>query len=164
MEKDATMIANVNVLVVDDEEVVRRSHLRVLTGKRCHVEAVDDGEKALKAMEAKRYDVVLLDLRMPGIDGMSVLRTMRERWPESEVIMITGYPSVETAKEAIRLGACQYLAKPLAPYEVIEAANSAIEEKHWALRHDGDAAIEANSPICGAPRQRGIASCRKETS
>ena len=81
------MIANVNVLVVDDEEVVRRSHLRVLSGKRCHVEAVDDGEKALKAMEAKRYDVVLLDLRMPGIDGMSVLRTMRERWPESEVII-----------------------------------------------------------------------------
>jgi DNA-binding NtrC family response regulator len=158
------MIANVNVLVVDDEEVVRRSHLRVLSGGRCQVEAVDDGEKALKAMEAKLYDIVLLDLRMPGIDGMSVLRTMKERWPESEVIMITGYPSVDTAKEAIRLGACQYLAKPLAPYEVIEAANSAIEQKRWTLRHDGDAAIEANSSICGARRQPGIASCRKEAS
>jgi DNA-binding NtrC family response regulator len=152
------MTANINVLVVDDEEVVRRSHLRVLAGKRCQVEAVGDGEQALKAMETKPYDIVLLDLRMPGIDGMSVLRTMKERWPESEVIMITGYPSVDTAKEAIRLGACRYLAKPLAPYEVIEAANSAIEEKHWTLRHDREAAIEANDSKCGAPHPLGIAS------
>jgi DNA-binding NtrC family response regulator len=151
------MNAKMNVLVVDDEEVVRRSHLRVLSGECCQVEAVGDGEQALKAMAARPFDVVLLDLRMPGIDGMSVLRTMKERWPESEVVMITGYPSVDTAKEAIRLGACRYLAKPLAPWEVIEAANSAIEQKHWTLRHDGDAAIEANGPKCGAPHQPGIA-------
>jgi DNA-binding NtrC family response regulator len=152
------MNPNVNVLVVDDEEVVRYSHLRVLAGGSCQVEAVGDGEQALKAMETRPFDVVLLDLRMPGIDGMSVLRTMKERWPESEVIMITGYPSVDTAKEAIRLGACRYLAKPLAPWEVIEAANSAIEQKHWTLRRDGDAATEASGPTCDAPHRPGIAS------
>jgi DNA-binding NtrC family response regulator len=151
------MTANMNVLVVDDEEVVRRSHLRVLASERCQVEAVGDGEQALKAMETKPFDIVLLDLRMPGMDGMSILRTMKARWPESEVIMITGYPSVDTAKEAIRLGACQYLAKPLAPDEVIEAANSAIEQKHWTLRCDGKAAIEANGSKCGAALQPGIA-------
>ena len=127
---------NAKVLVVDDEEVVRRSHLRVLTSVWCDVEAVNDGEQALAAMEAKHYDIVLLDLRMPGMDGMAVLKTMKERWPDSEVVVITGYPSFETAKEAVRLGAFDYLAKPLAPGEVIEVAHGALEQKHWALRRE----------------------------
>ena len=152
------MNANATILVVDDEEVVRRSHLRVLESVRCQVEAVGDGEHALQAMEAQRYDIVLLDLRMPGMDGMSVLRTMKRRWPESEVIVITGYPSVDTAKEAIRLGACDYLAKPLAPGEVIEAANSAMEQKHWTLRRVGEGCIEAGGSYGGSMRQTGIAS------
>ncbi len=125
-----------SILVVDDEEVVRRSHLRVLSSVQCDVEAVADGEQALNAMEAKRYDIVLLDLRMPGMDGMAVLRTMKARWPDSEVIVITGYPSFETAKEAVRLGAFDYLAKPLAPSEVIDVAHGALERKHWALHPD----------------------------
>jgi DNA-binding NtrC family response regulator len=130
---------NARVLVVDDEEVVRRSHLRVLSSVQCDVEAVCDGEQALSAMEAKRYDLVLLDLRMPGVDGMTVLRTMKARWPDIEVIVITGYPSFETAKEAVRLGAFDYLAKPLAPGEVIDVAHGALEQKHWTLRPAGAA-------------------------
>lgn len=134
------MNANATVLVVDDEEVVRRSYQRVLASARCQVEAVCDGEQALRAMEAQPYDIVLLDLRMPGMDGMTALEAIKRRWPEGEVIVITGYPSVDTAKEAIRLGAFDYLAKPLAPGEVIEAANSAMRQKHWTLRRDGEAA------------------------
>jgi len=132
------MNANATVLVVDDEEVVRRSYQRVLASDRCRVETAGDGDEALKAMEARPFDIVLLDLRMPGMDGMSVLGAMKRRWPEGEVIVITGYPSVDTAKEAIRLGAFDYLAKPLAPGEVIEAANSAMEQKHWTLHSDGE--------------------------
>jgi DNA-binding NtrC family response regulator len=138
------MNAHANVLVVDDEEVVRRSYQRVLASVRCQVKAVGDGEQALKAMETQAYDIVLLDLRMPGMDGMSVLKTMKRRWPEGEVIVITGYPSVDTAKEAIRLGACDYLAKPVAPGEVIEAANSAMERKQWTLRRDCEAATQTH--------------------
>jgi DNA-binding NtrC family response regulator len=138
------MNANANILVVDDEEVVRRSFQRVLASARCDVEAVGSGEQALKAMETHPFDIVLLDLRMPGMDGMSVLRTMKRRWPEGEVIVITGYPSVDTAKEAIRLGAGDYLAKPLAPGDVIEAANSAMERKHWTLRRDDEGGQEVN--------------------
>jgi DNA-binding NtrC family response regulator len=107
---ETTMNAQAKVLVVDDEEVVRRSHLTVLRNTQSRVEAVPDGEQALRAMEAGPFDVVLLDLRMPGMDGMTVLKTIKRRWPDSEVVVITGYPSVETAKEAIRLGAFHYLA------------------------------------------------------
>ncbi len=137
------MTTNSRILIVDDEEVVRRSHLRVLAGPGCDVDAVRDGDHALQAMEASAYDIVLLDLRMPGMDGMSLLQTLKRRWPESEVIVITGYPSVDTAKEAIRLGACDYLAKPLAPGEVIQAANCAMEQKHWTLHRVGEAAMGA---------------------
>jgi len=151
------MNANASILVVDDEEVVRRGFQRVLASGCRQVETAGTGEQALRAMENRPYDIVLLDLRMPGMDGMSVLKTMKRRWPEGEVIVVTGYPSVDTAKEAIRLGACDYLAKPLAPGEVIEAANNAIERKHWTLRREGERAGQANSSNDGAARVPGNA-------
>ena len=77
---------------------------------------------------------------------------------EGEVIVVTGFPSVDTAKEAIRLGACDYLAKPLAPCEVIEAANSAIERKHWTLRREGEGARQVNGSNDGAAQASGNAS------
>ena len=152
-----TMNTYAKVLVVDDEEIVRRSHLRVLASVSCDVEAVCDGEQAIRAMETNCYDVVLLDLRMPGMDGMSVLKTIKARWPDIEVIMITGYPSFETAKEAVRVGAFDYLAKPLAPCDVINVAHAAFEQKHWALRRNG-AVPELEQVNSGAVRQPGVAS------
>ena len=122
------------IMIVDDDEVVRLSHLRSLAGARCNVEAVWNGTEALRAMEQRPFDVILLDLRMPGLDGMTVLKRIKERWPETEVVIITGYPSLETVKEAVQLGACDYLAKPVGPDEVINAANSALMRKKWALR------------------------------
>ena len=124
------------ILVVDDEEIVRLSHIRTLASIHCNVEVVRDGKEALEVMEQRPADIVLLDLRMPGMDGMSVLRMIKQRWPETEVVIITGYPSIETAKEAVRLGAYDYLAKPLGPDEVINVANGAMTQKKWALRRD----------------------------
>lgn len=124
------------ILVVDDEEVVRLSHIRTLASMHCNVEVVRDGAEALKVMEQRPADVVLLDLRMPGMDGMSVLKMIKQKWPETEVVIITGYPTVETAKEAVRLGAFDYLAKPVGPDDVINVANGAMTQKRWALHKD----------------------------
>jgi DNA-binding NtrC family response regulator len=130
------MAEKANILVVDDEEVVRLSHLRTLASACCNAEAAWNGTEALRAMEQHPYDVILLDLRMPGLDGMSVLKTIKEKWPETEVVVITGYPSLETAKEAVRLGAYHYLAKPVSPDEVVKVANGALMQKKWALHSD----------------------------
>ena len=130
------MNARTNILVVDDDEVVRLSHMRSLATAHCNVEAAWNGSEALHAMERHPFDVVLLDLRMPGMDGMTVLKTIKERWPESEVVVITGYPSIETAKEAVRLGAYDYLAKPVGPDDVINAACAAMTQKKWCLHKD----------------------------
>ena len=124
------------ILVVDDEEVVRLSHIRTLASIHCNVEVVKSGDEALRMMEQRPADVVLLDLRMPGMDGMTVLKAIKQKWPETEVVIITGYPNIETAKEAVRLGAYDYLAKPLGPDEVISVANGAITQKRWALHRD----------------------------
>ncbi len=124
------------ILVVDDEEVVRRSHIRTLASLYCNVEVVPGGREALQAMEQHPADVVLLDLRMPGMDGMAVLKTIKQRWPETEVVIITGYPTIETAKQAVQLGAYDYLAKPVGPDVVINVANGAMTQKKWALHSD----------------------------
>lgn len=123
-----------NILIVDDEEVVRHSHLRSLASTGCNTVVAENGKTALEVMEQHSFDVVLLDLRMPDIDGMDVLETIKHRWPDSEVVIITGYPSIESAKQALRLGAFDYLAKPVAPDEVVRAANDAMVQKRWALR------------------------------
>lgn len=127
-----------NILIVDDEEVVRLSHLRSLQGADCNARAAEDGRQALQVMEQNPFDVVLLDLRMPGLDGMDVLKTIKQRWPNSEVVIITGYPCIESAKEALRLGAFDYLTKPLGPAEIVKAARNAINQKRWALHSDRD--------------------------
>ncbi len=127
------MTDKAKILVVDDDETVRRSYLRSLIGAFRDVEAAGDGEEALQAMEKQQFDVVLMDLRMPGRDGISVLRTIKQRWPDSQVVIITGYPSIDTAKEAVRLGAHDYLAKPVGPADVINATDGAIRQKKWTL-------------------------------
>jgi DNA-binding NtrC family response regulator len=134
------------VLVVDDEEVVRRSYLRILANAPFDVCAAWDGMQALKAMESEPFDVVLLDLRMPGMDGIEVLKAIKARWPESEVVVITGYPSIGTAKEAVNLGAYDYLAKPVGPAEVLDAASAAARHKKWALRREARPAQPAQQP------------------
>ncbi len=123
-----------SVLIVDDEEVVRRAHLRSLEHTGCETRVAEDGNAAIKVMEQEPADVILLDLRMPGLDGMDVLKTLKTRWPDSEVVVITGYPTIESAKEAVRLGACDYIAKPVGPDDVVKAANEAMTQKRWALR------------------------------
>jgi DNA-binding NtrC family response regulator len=127
------------ILIVDDEEVVRRSFMRILEGN-CKVQAVWSWAQVAEAMQQAPADVVLLDLRMPEMDGISVLRALKQRWPESEVIVITGYPTLETAKQAVSLGAYDYLTKPINPEQVIHASNAAWLHKRWALHRDRSAA------------------------
>jgi DNA-binding NtrC family response regulator len=131
--KVAKMTDKNRILIVDDDEVVRWSYLRSLESSSCNVEAASDGEQALQTMERNPFDVVLLDMRMPGQDGLSVLRTIKQKWPESEVIIITGYPTVDSAKEAVQLGAYDYVTKPVGPQDVINLTDGAITRKHWAL-------------------------------
>lgn len=128
--------AQARILIVDDEEVVRLSYMRILAGTNSKVKEAWSWSQVAQAMQDDPADVVLLDLRMPEMDGISVLRAIKQRWPESEVIVITGYPTLETAKQAVSLGAYDYLTKPVNPEQVIHASNAAWLHKRWALHND----------------------------
>ena len=130
------MNTKAKILIVDDEEVVRLSYMRILAGTNCNVKAVSTWTQIAQLMQQDPFDVVLLDLRMPEMDGITVLKALKQRWPESEVIIITGYPTLESAKEAVALGAYDYLTKPVGPDQVIDASNAAMQHKRWALHSD----------------------------
>jgi len=129
----AKMSDKTRILIVDDDDVVRRSYLRSLESISRNVAAAGDGETALRAMAQNPFDIVLLDIRMPGRDGLSVLRTIKRKWPQSEVVIITGFATLDSAKEAVRLGAYDYLAKPVGPQDVIAVTDRATTRKRWAL-------------------------------
>ncbi|MFM2067534.1 MAG: hypothetical protein RLZZ584_2443 [Pseudomonadota bacterium] len=124
----------VRILIVDDEPVVRQAYGRILRNGHHVVDAASNGTDALRLMAAVPYDVVLLDLRMPGMDGLSVLRALRQGWPACEVIIITGQAALDTAKASVALGAYDYLAKPVDPDEVVSATRGALLHKGWAAQ------------------------------
>ncbi len=118
-----------NVLVVDDEQIVCKSCKKILNQYGHNVQTASSGREALKKVEEDKYDVVIADWRMPEIDGMEVLRIVKKNHPDIIPIMITGYPSVESAVKAIRLGVSNYLPKPLTPDSLTEALKKALEER-----------------------------------
>lgn len=114
--------ARKNVLVLDDEPIVCHSVRRILSKQNCSVEEAFDTDIALQKMRNNKYDLIFLDLKMPKKDGMDVLTSIKENYPDTPVIMITGYGSVDKAIEATKLGAYQFIPKPFTPEELINAA------------------------------------------
>ena len=102
-----------SILLADDESTFRETFAKVLREEGMSVTAVDNGLDAINAVMKKTYAVVILDIQMPGADGIRVLREIMKVKPETRVIMITAYGTVEMAVEAIKLGACDYVMKPV---------------------------------------------------
>jgi two-component system nitrogen regulation response regulator NtrX len=117
------------VLVVDDEAGVRGSLVGILGDEGYAVEAVDSGEAALEALEARRFDLVLLDVWLPGQDGLEVLRRIRERSAELPVVVISGHGTIETAVKAVRLGAQDFVEKPLSLEKTVLAVRNALRQR-----------------------------------
>ena len=107
------MTQGAHVLVVDDEVNIRGALVTLLEKKGHRVRGARTGEEALEELEAAPADLVMTDLKMPGIGGMEFLRRLKEKWPETEVVVMTAYGSIDTAVEAMRGGAYDYLTKPI---------------------------------------------------
>ena len=114
------------VLVVDDEAGVRASLAGILGDEGYAVEAVGSGEEALAAFESRRYDLVLLDVWLPGADGLEVLGRIRAADPELPVVVISGHGTIETAVKAVRLGAQDFVEKPLSLEKTLLAVRNAL--------------------------------------
>ena len=109
---------NVSILIVDDESIVRSSLKSWLEEDGYNIETAASGDEALRKLQRQQYHIMLVDIKMPGIDGIELLRRVKDINPEIEVVMITAYASIESAVEAMKIGAFDYITKPFEPDEV----------------------------------------------
>ena len=116
------------ILIVDDEAIALRNLEHIMKKEGYEVTGTSKGHNAIKLIEEQQFDVILTDLKMDKVDGMQILKRSRELYPETEVIMITGYATVQTAIQAIKKGAYDYIAKPFKLDEVRKVVREAIEK------------------------------------
>jgi DNA-binding response OmpR family regulator len=117
------------ILVVDDEKNIRLTISQSLETLEIPVQTAVNGEEALRKLRESPFGLVFLDLKMPGIDGMEVLRQIKDDWPKIRVIIITAHGTVESAVEAMKLGAVDFIQKPFSPGEIREVATLVLERE-----------------------------------
>jgi DNA-binding NtrC family response regulator len=120
---------NSQILIIDDEDSMRDSMRQALKKEGYVIHEAQDGQGGLMLFHKETYHLVFLDLKLPGISGLQVLRQMKDMSPETPVIIITGYSSIESAVEAIKLGAFDYMAKPFTPEELRVITRKALESR-----------------------------------
>ncbi len=118
----------ISVLVVDDEEGIRLGSKRIIDRMGCRTLTADRGEAGLEILEKEDVGIILLDLKMPGMDGMEVLHIVSEKYPQIMVIIITGFATIETAIEAMKKGAYDFIPKPFEPDQLRIVVNRAREK------------------------------------
>jgi len=118
----------VRLLIIDDENIVHKSCNRILRGTRFEITNAFSGEEGLELIGKQDFDLVLTDLMMPGIGGMEVLNRLIKDKPEVIVIVFTGFATVESAREALKKGAFDYIPKPFTPKELVDVLDNAVNE------------------------------------
>ncbi|HAL38647.1 MAG TPA: Fis family transcriptional regulator [Polaromonas sp.] len=149
------------ILIVDDEEIVIRSCLRILSDSCYAVDSVQDGWEALRKIDETDYDVIVLDIMMPKIDGLEVLQHVKERHPDIDVIMMTGLSQIQTAVKAMKLGAFDYLSKPFDPDELKHIVDRALERRHLlqenrSLKNEVSSKYRFENIIGSSPRMQAV--------
>lgn len=127
------MNAKKKLLVIDDEPVIREGVRRILESCSFQVETFASGYAALERIKQQAFDLVITDLKMPGLSGMEVLKAIKETQPDLPVIFITGYTSVDSAVEVMKLGAIDYIAKPFTSEEMLNTVQFALQQRVVAL-------------------------------
>jgi DNA-binding NtrC family response regulator len=122
------------ILVLDDDPVVNLSCKRILGAEGYHITTVEKGETALNKLVKEDFDLLISDVKLPDISGMTVLKEARVAKPSTDVVIITGYPTLEDAKESTKLGATQYIEKPFTPAFMLNVVKKLFDERGWILR------------------------------
>ena len=123
------MSKQTKILIIDDEDIVLKSCLRILRSEDYLVETAYSGEAGLEKIENEKYDLIITDLMMPGMSGMDVLRTVQSKKLDVKVVIFTGYATAETAREALKMGAFDYIPKPFTPDEFRDVIHNAIKSR-----------------------------------
>lgn len=121
------MNESLKILVIDDEEILRHCLDDILSDAGFKVQTASSGEEGLQLFEEEFFEIILLDIKMPGMSGIEVLKAIKKINPETKVIIITGYASVNTAVESMKLGASDYLTKPFDMNQIKESVYQLVE-------------------------------------
>lgn len=121
------------VLIVDDEDDFRETVVKRLNARKIIAEGAASGVKALQVLEDKDFDVIVLDVKMPDMDGIETLRHIKKLKPEIEVIMLTGHASVEFGLKGMQLGAFDYVMKPAPLNELLDTIGQAFNKKRGLI-------------------------------
>ncbi|MEW6666238.1 MAG: response regulator [Thermodesulfobacteriota bacterium] len=124
------------ILLVDDEPVFSKNMSKLLTNRGYHVTAVNSGDSAISALQEKGFDVIVLDLKMPGMDGIATLKEIKKLGLFTQTLILTGHGSIDSALEAIKLGAYDYLTKPCEIGELVSKIEGAWERKDAEEKRD----------------------------
>lgn len=151
----------VKILIIDDERIIIDSCFRILKNDDYQLDAVQDGFEGLKKIDENRYDVVILDIMMPKIDGLEVLHRIKEGYPDVDVIMITGLSQIDTAVKSMKLGAFDYLPKPFDPDELKLVVSRALERRRLLtenlnLKSEVSAKYQFDNIIGTSPQMQGV--------
>src|SRR5690242_11403555 len=164
----ATMVDNSSgiktkgrILIVDDELVVRDSLGKWFTSEGYTATPVGSAREALETIQQKEFDIALLDIKMPGMDGMELQARLKEADPELTVVIMTGYASVETAVQALKRGAYDYITKPVDPDELSHLVSNALEHKRARkevvrLRESLQEVLPGTGLIGSSPRMKKV--------
>jgi len=136
------MMKGSRILLVDDEIIFTDNMTRLLTARGYSVTAVDNGAAAVKLLEENGFDVIVLDLKMPGMDGITTLKEIRKLGLFTQTLVLTGHGSIDTALEAVKQGACDYLTKPCEIDELVAKIEEAWEKKDEEEKKDRQEKIQ----------------------
>ena len=150
------------ILVVDDEITVCKSIRQAIVSDEYEIDLALSGEEALKKDEEKKYDLIITDLMMPGISGLDLLKNIKDRKSIAKVIMVTGYPTIKTAVQSVKMGAFDYLPKPFTPAELRSLVSRAF--KAAASDEKGEQGVEEAKMPAGLYYMLGHAWIKKEDS
>ncbi len=137
------------VLVVDDEPTICKACEKILTREGYEVKTTHSGKQALAMLESEPFDILFTDLKMAEMGGMEILETLHARFPEVVPVVITGYATIASAVETMKLGAFDYLPKPFTPDEMAAVAKKAWEKRQWLLKTRAAARGEASASFMG---------------
>ena len=129
------MNKSINILVVDDEFSVRDSLFKWFREDGYNVDTAENATEALKKIQESKWDLILLDIKMPGMDGMELQKRIKEIDPNIIIIMITAFASVDTAVQALKVGAYDYVTKPIDPDYLTHIVNNALREKKLSIEN-----------------------------
>jgi len=129
------MMAGEKILVVDDEKAMRNLCSQILDEEGYEVSLAEDGKEAVNKVLREDFAVAIVDIKMPGMDGMEVLRFIKKHKSHTEVIMITGYGTIKTAVEAMKLGAADYITKPFNIEQLTMVVKMALENRAHRLKN-----------------------------